>query len=212
MSPDMQVVERVLEGHTESFRILVDRHRNKLYGVLMRLLADPQAAEEVAQDAFVKAYTRLAGFRGDSAFSTWLIQIGVHLVRDRYRSGQRRDKAGIVSLDELRRKSTDSWEPRDDRQTANPQTDLEVREIWEHMEAALAGIPAGFREVFTLRHLEHMDYAEISIITGDTPGTLKVRAHRARALLKARLEAAGIELGTSTTVPIGRLNRKQEGN
>lgn len=211
MNPDMQVVERVLAGDTESFRILVDCHRDKLFGVLMRLLADPLTAEEVAQDTFVKAYTRLAGFRGDASFSTWLVQIGIHLARDRYRRRQRRDKAGIVSLDELRRKSQDSWEPRDDRQTANPQVNLETREKWEHLEAALAGIPAGFREVFTLRHLEDMDYAEISDITGDTPGTLKVRAHRARALLKARLEADGIELGISTTVPSGRRPRKQEG-
>jgi len=212
MNPDMQVVKQVLAGDTEAFRYLVDRHRNKLFGVLMRILADPQVAEEVAQDTFVKAYTRLEGFRGEASFSTWLIQIGVHQARDRHRSLRRQESAGIVSLDELRLRNESGWEPADGRQVADPLANLINKEKWEHYEAELAGIPADFREVFTLRHLENMDYGEISRITGDSPGTLKVRVHRARALLKARMEARGIKLGNSTAAPTARLVRKQEGS
>ena len=210
MNSDMKVVKQVLDGDTEAFRVLVDRHRNKLFGVLMRMLADPQLADEVAQDTFVKAYTRLEGFRGEASFSTWLIQIGIHQVRDRQRKLKREASAGIVSLDEIRLGNTSGWEPADSRQAADPLTNLDAKEKWEHFEAELARIPASFREAFTLRHLENMDYGEISHITGDSPGTLKVRVHRARALLKARMEARGVELGGSTAAHSARLTRKQE--
>ncbi len=212
MNPDMQVVKQVLAGDTEAYRQLVDRHRNKLFGVLMRILADPQLAEEVAQDTFVKAYTRLEGFRGEAAFSTWLIQIGVHLARDTHRRRRREESAGIISLEELQQKNASGWEPTDERQAADPLASLASREKWEYFEAALAEIPAGFREVFTLRHLENLDYREISRITGDTPGTLKVRAHRARALLRERMAAKGVELGLRSTAPLVPIARKQEGS
>lgn len=191
MNPDMQVVQQVLAGDTEVFRILVDRHRNKLFGVLMRILADPQLAEEVAQDSFVKAYSRLAGFRGEASFSTWLIQIGIHQARDRQRRHRHEENAGLVSLEELRSRNSNAWEAVDSRRAADPSANLASSERREQLEAALAGIPAAFREVFTLRHMENMNYEEISRITGDSPGTLKVRAHRARALLKEKLEARG---------------------
>ena len=205
MDPDMQVVQRVLAGDTEAFRLLVDRHRKKLFGVLMRILADPDLAEDVAQDTFVKAYTRLAGFRGESSFSTWLIQIGVHLAHDRHRRRQREESAGIVSLEELRIRNANGWEPVDDHPMADPMANLSSNEKWDQFEKALAGIPAGFREVFTLRHLVDLDYGEISRITGDSPGTLKVRAHRARILLKSRMEAKGNAMGTSKVGPSARL-------
>ena len=210
MDSDMQVVQRVLAGDTESFRILVDLHRDKLFGVLMRILADPQMAEEVAQDTFVKAYTRLGGFRGESAFSTWLIQIGVHQARDFHRKRQRANGASIISLEELRQRNPDGWETAVDHQGSDPLATLEGQEKWQALENELSGIPTAFREVFTLRHLENMEYEDISRVTGDTIGTLKVRVHRARALLKTRMEARGFDLGSSSTAPSARLALKQE--
>ena len=211
MDPDMKVIQRVLAGDTESFRILVDLHRDKLFGVLMRILADPQLADEVSQDTFVKAYTRLSDFRGESAFSTWVIQIGVHLARDHHRRRKRIEGAGIVSLEELRQSNPDGWESADIHQNSGPLANLESQEKWAAFESELAGIPAAFREIFTLRHLENMEYEEIANITGDSIGTLKVRAHRARALLKTKMEARGFSMGSSTAASSTGLARKQEG-
>ena len=212
MNSDMQVIQRVLEGDTESYRILVDLHKDKLYGVLMRILADPQLADEVSQDAFVKAYTRLSGFRGESTFSTWVIQIGVHLARDHHRRRRRREGAGIVSLEELSQRNQDGWEPTDFHQNSGPLANLESQEKWAALESELEGIPAALREVFTLRHIENMDYAEIATITGDSIGTLRVCAHRARALLKTKMEARGFIMGSSSAASATSLARKQEGS
>ena len=211
MDSDMKVIQRVLAGDTESFRILVDLHRDKLFGVLMRILADPQLADEVSQDTFVKAYTRLSSFRGESAFSTWVIQIGVHLARDHHRRRKRHEGAGIVSLEELRQNNPDGWESADFHQNSGPLANLENQEKWAAFESELVRIPAAFREIFTLRHLENMEYEEIANITGDSIGTLKVRAHRARALLKTKMEARGFSMGSSTAASSTGLARKQEG-
>jgi RNA polymerase sigma-70 factor (ECF subfamily) len=212
MDPDMKVVKRVLEGDVESYGVLVNLHKDKLFGVLMRILADPLLAEEVAQNTFVKAYTQLSGFRMESAFSTWLIQIGVHQARDFHRSRRRRMGAGIVSLDELRQDGRTGWEPADDRQISNPLSDMESQEKWAALESELKDIPAAFREVFTLRHLENMEYEDIARMTGDSAGTLKVRAHRARALLKTKMEARGFKLGSSAETDLVRPARRQEGS
>lgn len=212
MDPDMKVVKRVLEGDVESYGVLVNLHKDKLFGVLMRILADPLLAEEVAQNTFVKAYTQLSGFRGESAFSTWLIQIGVHQARDFHRSRRRRMDAGIVSLDELRQDGRTGWEPADDRQISNPLSEMESQEKWAALESELREIPAAFREVFTLRHLENMEYEDIARMTGDSVGTLKVRAHRARALLKTKMEARGFKLGSTAETDHVRPARRQEGS
>jgi len=211
MDSDLKVIQRVLAGDTESFRILVDLHKDKLYGVLMRILADPQLADEVSQDTFVKAYTRLSDFRGESAFSTWVIQIGVHLARDHHRRCKRLQGAGIISLEELRQSNPDGWESVDIHQKSGPLANLESQEKWAAFECELVGIPAAFREIFTLRHLENMEYEEIANITGDSIGTLKVRAHRARALLRTKMEARGFSMGSSVASSSTGLARKQEG-
>lgn len=205
------IVRRVLEGDTDAFEVLVEQHQNKLVGVLMRILRDRVAAEEVAQDTFVKAYTRLADYRAEASFSTWLIQIGVNLTRDRQRRQTRLDNRGIVSLDALRSQDRGYWEPADERPAADPQSELEDREKWACFERALGEIPTGFREVFTLRHLENFSYDEIATVTGDSPGTVRVRTHRARSLIKQKMEAMGITLGATNPARDPFPRRRQEG-
>ncbi len=195
MSTDAQCVAQVLAGDTEAFKLLVERHQARLIGVLMRIVSDPVVAEEVAHDAFVKAFTRLKGFRGEAAFGTWLIQIGVNLARDRQRHESRVRQLGIVSLDALRRGQSEQWEPADNRSTAKPDEELDGRCKWQRFEQALATLPPDFREVITLRHLEDLGYEEIARLTGDSAGTLKVRNHRARKLLRDRMEAMGAPPG-----------------
>jgi RNA polymerase sigma-70 factor (ECF subfamily) len=212
MATDQDVVRRVLAGDTEAFRVLVERHADRLHGVLVRLLADPQAAAEVAQDTLVKAYRRLASYRGEASFGTWLIQIGVHEARDRHRRTQRRGDAGIVSLEAVRGENPHGWEAAAARDRADPLDHAQTAEAWRLLEEELCGLPPAFREVFTLRHLEELDYPDIARITGDSIGTLKVRVHRARLLLRERMRARGYQPDAAGPARDGPPVRRRKGS
>jgi RNA polymerase sigma-70 factor (ECF subfamily) len=178
---DDAIVRAVQTGRTEAFAELVTRHKDKVYAILLRLVRDPDAAEELAQETFVRAWRGLGGFRGESLFGTWLVQIAIHLARDRMRE-RRRNRT--VSLDELLEKSADDSVLMDIRSGRDALSEISDRDMIRRLEAALDDLPAAYREVFVLHHIEDVPYEEIASMTGDSVGSLKVRAHRARRLLK----------------------------
>jgi RNA polymerase sigma-70 factor (ECF subfamily) len=183
---DQEIVRRVLDGDGEAYRILVDRHRGLVIGVLSRMGGGPDRAEELAQETFVRAYQGLSGFRGEARFSTWLIQIALHVARNQLKRERRQAK--VVSLDELQeREGFDSDRLRDTRPGYAPDDGVERRELGERLSRALDELPPSYREVFVLKHVQEMSYEEISSITGDSVGSLKVRAHRARGILRDAL-------------------------
>ena len=188
---DGDIVRAVQAGDTEAYRLLVDRHKGRLLSVVLKLVADPLVAEEIAQDAFVKAYTNLAGFRGDASFGTWLVQIGIHAARDHLRKVKRLRERGIMSLEALRAGQALAADPVDRRPAIDPQARLGAAEDRQLVQQALATLPPDYRVVMVLRHYEEWSYERIARLTGDTVGTLKVRAHRARKLLKDKLSALG---------------------
>jgi len=188
---DAPVVDAVRSGNREAFRTLVERHKHRLFAIILRLVGDPDQAEELAQETFVRAYRSISDFRGDAAFGTWLVQIGIHAARDRLRSARRR--RGIVSIEALRESRRQDLEPVDPSPAANPAHGVEVEEQRELMRAAMAGLPSDHREVLVLKHFEGWAYDQIAEVTGDTVGTLKVRAFRARQMLRDRLTDLGWE-------------------
>lgn len=196
---DAAVVEAVRNGDTEAFRLLVGRHRQRLFGVLLKLTGDRDAAEELAHEAFVKAFRGLAGFRHEAAFGTWLVQIGIHLARDRARRARRRGR--VVSIEALREARHRDLEPADPSPAADPGFAVQAREDRRLMRDALAGLPPDYREVLVLKHFEGWPYGEIAAATGDSVGTLKVRAFRARQLLKERLAELGWETSAGGEAP-----------
>jgi len=185
---DTVIINAVLGGDTEAFRHLVDRHRDTVYAILLRLASDPEVAEELAQETFVRAWRSLDGFRGDARFGTWLVQIALHAARDHHRG---RKRAKVVSLEELQEKSGDAARLEEPRRSFDPTSDLDARELRERLEDGIRALPPAYREVFVLRHLEEMPYEEIASITGSSVGSLKVRSHRARKLLREYLETNG---------------------
>ena len=192
---DTAVIEAIKAGNIDAFRQLVDRHKRRLYGVMMRLVGDPDVAEELAQETFVKAYTGISKFRGNSSFGTWLVQIGVHAARDHIRRTQRFRGRRIVSLEAYREEHGDASEPADTRSASDPGSELEGSETAALVQQALSELPPEYREVLVLKHFENWPYERIAEETGDSVGTLKVRAHRARKLLKDRLTGLGWEAG-----------------
>jgi RNA polymerase sigma-70 factor (ECF subfamily) len=183
---DELIVRAVQNGDTESFGKLVERHKDLVYGTLMRLTGDPQVAEELAQESFVRAFRGIGGFRGESRFGTWLVQIAVHLARDRVRERTRlRNK--VVSLDELIERDADSPVLTEARPQYDPLAEVSERDLLRRFEQSLQELPASYREVFLLHHIQGLSYDDIANITGDSVGSLKVRTHRARKLLKEML-------------------------
>jgi len=178
---DESIVREVQAGRTDAFAGLVNRHKDKVYAMLLRLVRDPDAAEELAQETFVRAWRGIGGFRGQALFGTWLVQIAIHLARDRMRE---RRRSRTVSLDELLEKSADDSVLVDTRSRRDPLSEVSDRDMMKRLEAALGDLPPNYREVFVLHHVEDVPYEEIASMTGDSVGSLKVRAHRARKLLR----------------------------
>jgi RNA polymerase sigma-70 factor (ECF subfamily) len=206
---EQAIIAAVRAGERDRYRILVERHHDTLYGVLVRLLADPTAAAELTQEAFVRAYSGLGGFRSEARFSTWLVQIGIHLARDEVRRRQR--SRGVVSLDERLDEMGAAAEPAYEGDGADPLEGMCSREREKTLLAAIEQLPASYREVLTLRYFSEWSFAEISAQTGDSVGTLKVRAHRARSMLRDLLSGPDDEYVAHAAGPT-LVRRAGEGN
>jgi RNA polymerase sigma-70 factor (ECF subfamily) len=181
---DEAIIRAVNSGDTEAFAELVNRHKERVYAMLVRLTGDSGDAEELAQEVFVRAYRGLGRFRGEARFGTWIIQIAIHLARDRVRE-HRRNK--MVSLDALLERDSDSLVFAETRAQYDPLAEMSERDTIERLEFALQDLPSSYREVFVLHHIQEIPYETIAEMTGDSVGSLKVRAHRARKLLKEKL-------------------------
>jgi RNA polymerase sigma-70 factor (ECF subfamily) len=173
VQPDDAVVARVLAGDVQAFETLMRRYNQRLFRAARAVLRDEAEAEDVVQDAWVRAYTHLRQFAGRASFATWVTRIAVHeaIARGRRRKQQ-------VPLHE---------EP---TTTRTPDDDLGAREMVAAMEAATDALPAAYRTVFVLRDLEGLSVAETAHCLDVPEATVKTRLHRARALMRARLDAA----------------------
>jgi RNA polymerase sigma-70 factor (ECF subfamily) len=207
---DLAIISDIRRGDTEAFRRLVDRHKAKLYGVLCKMLGDSQLAEELAQETFIKAYRGLENYRGEASFSTWLVQIGIHTARDHLRRVRRERQLRLVSLD-AESETTLRWAELPDRRPgSDPASPLDEAEAARMIQSALDRLPPEYREVLLLKHRESWPYERIAETTGETVGTLKVRAHRARKLLKEELEGLGWEFGVERRTAARRRAAPQE--
>lgn len=173
---DEEVVERVLAGETELFEILMRRYNQRLYRISRSILADGGEAEDVMQDAYVRAYTHLGQFAGRSRFSTWLTRIAVHEALARARRGKR-----LVGLSPEREGSMSA----DDR---GPEQSAIQRDLQTVLEGAVAALSESFRSVLMLRDVEGLSTAETAECLGISEALVKTRLHRARAALRREME------------------------
>ncbi len=184
---DEEVVSRVLAGETALYELLIRRYNQRLYRVARAILRDDAEAEDVMQDAYVRAYQHLASFEGRAKFSTWLTRIAVHeaIARSRRRSR-------FQSFDNLPPSDGDPMDTyatsgRDPEQQAY---DLELRGV---LEKAILALPEDYRVVLMLRDVEELSTEEAAESLNLTPENVKVRLHRARAVLRKQLCAqAGV--------------------
>ncbi len=185
---DEEVVVRVLAGQTAMFEVVMRRHNQRLYRVARAILRNDGEAEDVMQDAYVRAYEHLDQFAGRAKFSTWLTRIAVHEALARQHRGNR--------YQELEPESERNGDPMDRFASSepNPEQQASNSEIRRLLEEAVEKLPDAYRTIFVLRDVEEMSTTDTANILEITEENVKVRLHRARALLRKDLYAlAGVE-------------------
>ena len=187
---DEDMLARIREGNANAFDDMVITYSPKLIRVAYGLLGNMQDAEEVVQDAFVRAYNAMSDFRGDSSLETWLHRITVNLARNKYHWNRRRGDGINISL-------SDNREP-DEAEAADvdlpdsrlqPGQQMEKDELNANILHAIYYLPKKMRETMVLRHLEDMPYEKIAELLDCRVGTVKSRLARGRELLRVYLAA-----------------------
>ena len=179
---DEEVVVRVLSGETALFEILMRRYNQRLYRVSRAILREDGEAEDVMQDAYVRAYEHLDQFAGKAAFSTWLTRIAIHEALAR-----KRRRARLEELDAL--------PPTGDAMSIlkssapTPEAGTAQAEARQLLEEAIDSLPENYRSVVVLREVEEMSVAETAESLGVTDAVVKTRLHRAHAMLRKHLYA-----------------------
>jgi RNA polymerase sigma-70 factor (ECF subfamily) len=184
---DLKIIESCLLGNTQMFSQLIDNYKNMVYNLAYRMSNNPQEAEDISQEAFLHTYQSLARFNPSYKFSTWLYQITLNIIRDRFK----KKELNYVSLD-IPVETDDSefyHQPAD--LTNNPEQIISQKENLQTIQQAIYSLPLKYREVIVLRHLQDLSYIEISNILKLPQGTVKVRLYRAREQLRKILSDRG---------------------
>lgn len=179
-----QLIASILEGNSHEFHTLIRPYERTVYVMALTLLKNEADAEDVAQEAFLKAFRNLKNFRAESKFSTWLISITLNEARSRLR---RKSTMPMESLDE----------PADEQSHISPAVLIDWREIPSEtverlevkqlLQQAVEDIPLIYRETFVLRDIEELSVNETAETLGISVASVKVRLHRARMMLQKRL-------------------------
>ncbi|HET7584769.1 MAG TPA: sigma-70 family RNA polymerase sigma factor [Gemmatimonadaceae bacterium] len=179
--PD-DAVQRAAAGDRGAFEHLYGRHVHHVFSICVRMTGDRQRAEELTQDVFVRAWEKLALFRGESAFSTWLHRLAVNVIRNaRKTEGRERHRFGS----DAERDGGDARDVEALPQRSSPEGGAHAERI--DLERAIATLPPGARQVFVLHDVEGFTHEEIAEMLGVTAGGSKSQLHRARLLLRRRL-------------------------
>jgi RNA polymerase sigma-70 factor, ECF subfamily len=185
---DEEVVRRVLDGETALFELIMRRYNQRLYRVARAILRDDAEAEDVMQDAYVRAYGHLSQFAGRSQFATWLTRIAIHEALARV---QRRKKTDQLGANEW---NDGEGEMNIAATALNPEEQLSASELGRALESAILSIPEQYRLVLMMRDVEQLSTAETASALDLSEENVKVRLHRARAMVRKNLFAqAGSE-------------------
>lgn len=185
MPTDEDLVDAFQNGDVSAFDELVIRWDRKIQGAIYRILGTEEEARDLCQEAFLKAYKALPGFKGEARFSSWLYQIALNLCRDRMR---RRKGRTFVSFDELQ-----GSEHTERPSTAPSALELvEKSDLARTVSSAVAALPAEQRQVIVLKEYEGFTFMEIAQILDLPLSTVKTRLYRGLVQLRERLEREGV--------------------
>ena len=170
---EARLIKRVQEGDMKAFEALYRRHEGRVYGICLRISANQSLAEELTQDVFLKVWQRIGSYEGRSKFSTWLYRLATNRAIDGLRSEIRRSARETTTEDPA------SWEP--PRPGPKPEGKMDL-------ESAIGELPTAARTVFVMHDVQGYKHKDISEMTGMAEGTSKSQLHRARRLLRAKLQ------------------------
>jgi len=181
---DQQLVERAQSGDKHAFELLVAKYQRRLGRLISRFVRDAAEAEDVTQDAFIKAYRALPAFRGDSAFYTWLYRIGINTAKNHLLALGRRAPTSTEFDSE---EAEDFEDAALLHEEATPENELMSKQVVEVVNASLQQLPDDLRVALTLREIEGLSYEEIAAVMNCPVGTVRSRIFRARDAVAANL-------------------------
>lgn len=182
---DQQLVERVQRGDKGAFDLLVSKYQRKIFRLLSRLIRDSAEVEDVAQEAFIKAYRALPNFRGDSAFYTWLYRIAINTAKNHLVSqGRRAPTSTEANIEDA--ETFDDGEHLRDLNT--PDAMLLSKQVGEAVNRAIDQLPEDLRTAIVLREIEGLSYEEIAESMNCPIGTVRSRIFRAREAIAQELK------------------------
>jgi len=188
---DQQLVERAQRGDKHAFELLVVKYQRRLGRLISRFVRNVAEAEDLTQEAFIKAYRALPAFRGDSAFYTWLYRIGINTAKN-HLLAQGRKAPTSTPFD------TEEAEDFEDasllHEVATPENELMSKQVVDVVNASLQQLPEDLRTALTLREIEGLSYEEIAAVMNCPIGTVRSRIFRAREVVATNLRPL---LGTS---------------
>jgi RNA polymerase sigma-70 factor (ECF subfamily) len=195
---EAELIQRACQGDREAFYSLVRPCERAIYTAAVSILKNPEDAEEVAQEAVLKALSHLAGFRGEAKFRTWLTQITINEALLKLRKDRRHL---YESVDEQRTGEDGEYFPKDFADWREvPSEALQRKELREALKRAIASLCLKYREVLILRDVQQLRIEEVARILGITAGSVKTRLLRARLQMREAL-APGIDGSWSTGKP-----------
>jgi RNA polymerase sigma-70 factor (ECF subfamily) len=182
---DQQLVERVQRGEKAAFDLLVSKYQRKIFRLLSRLIRDQAEVEDVAQEAFIKAYRALPNFRGDSAFYTWLYRIAINTAKNHLVSqGRRAPTTTEADIEEA-----ETFDDGDHLRDLNtPDSMLLSKQVGEAVNRAIDQLPEDLRTAIVLREIEGLSYEEIAESMSCPIGTVRSRIFRAREAIAQELK------------------------
>jgi len=189
---DLELVRRVQRGDNRAFDLLVQKYQHRIGHLIARYVRDTSEVDDVAQEAFIKAYRGLANFRGDSAFYTWLYRIAINTAKNHLVSAGRRVPDQGVDASEAEQYESGTML----QETGTPERTLLTDEIRRTVDVAIAALPADLREALTLREMEGLTYEEIAQAMDCPVGTVRSRIFRAREAVDERLQPLLDDTGT----------------
>lgn len=185
MASDREIIQRVLDGDTASFELIMRRYNRRLYRIARSVLRNDADAEDVVQDAYIRAYEHLPGFEGKGAFSAWLAKIALNEALGRLRGA---DATGNqISFDDPEEREEANYMATLISTLPSPEQNAARGEVRHLLEAAIDALPDAYRMAFIMYGVEEMTVAETADCLDLEPATVKTRYHRARNILRHQL-------------------------
>ena len=181
---DQQLVARVQNGDTRAFDLLVLKYQHKILGLISRYVHDADEVQDVAQEAFIKAFRALPRFRGDSAFYTWLYRIAINTAKNHLVSRSRRPPGSDIDVDDAEYYEAGGAL----RDIENPENALFGAELKAVVDQAIENLPDDLRTAVTLREFDGLSYEDIAEIMDCPVGTVRSRIFRAREAIDTRVK------------------------